>query len=37
MSAGGGTDHNEFVFNPTKDLGTRNTAEGATGISMVTP
>jgi len=36
MQTAGG-DHNEFVFNPTKDLGTRNTADGAAGISMVTP
>lgn len=35
LSAGG--DQNEFVFNPTKDLGTRNTADGAAGASMVTP
>ena len=37
VSADRGAEANEFVFNPTKDLGTRNTVEGATGISMVTP
>jgi hypothetical protein len=30
-------DPDGFVFNPTRDLGTRLTTDGAAGISMVTP